>query len=165
MKNFFGSKITLLVFAMLCAGAWALMSNSEKPQYFGEYEEVSSLPYYIYPAGATAYTSDTITNAENDTLYLGANLVSRWSYNWHINTTELSGTQDVIAIVQETNNASASQSTPTDWIEVARDTIDTASEDIRITGETVYGIKQRLILDGTGTQSTTYDVKFAAKKY
>lgn len=165
MKNFFGSKITLLVFAMLCIGVWALMSNADKPEQYGESEFLAStLPYYIYPAGATSYVSDTITDAENDTLYLGANLISRWSYNWHINTTQLSGTENIIAIVQETNNASASQSTPTDWIEVARDTF-TANEDGRITGETVYGIKQRLILDGSGTQSTTYSVKFAGKKY
>lgn len=159
MKN---SLVIFLAFALF--GIWALMSNAEKPNYFGENEEASTLPYYIYPAGATAFVSDTITNGENDTINLGANLISRWSYNWHVNTTEISGTQNIIAIVQETNNASASYATPTDWIEVARDTF-TTDEDARITGETVYGIKQRLILDGTGTQSTTYSVKFAAKKY
>jgi len=124
----------------------------------------SASPYYIYPTSATGYTSDTITNAENDTLNLGANLISRWSYCWHINTTQLSGTESIIAIVQETNNASSSQTTPTDWLEVDRDTL-TANEDLRITGEIVYGVKQRLILDGSGTQSSKYSVKFAGKKF
>lgn len=164
MKNYFGSKFSLLLVFAALATAWILMSNAEKPNYFGENEEASTLPYYIYPSGATAFVSDTITDAENDTINLGANLVSRWSYNWHINTTQLSGTENIIAIVQETNNASASYATPTDFVEVARDTF-TANEDGRITGETVYGIKQRLILDGRGTQSTTYSVKFVGKKY
>lgn len=124
----------------------------------------STANYYLYPVSATGYTSDTITNAENDTLTLGANLLSRWSYCWHINTTQLSGTESIIAIVQETNNASSSQSTPTDWLEVDRDTL-TANEDLRITGEVVYGAKQRLILDGSGTQSSTYSVKFVGKKW
>ena len=124
----------------------------------------SAANYYLYPSSATGFTTDTITDAENDTLYLGSNLVSRWSYNWHINTTQLSGTESIIAIVQETNNASSGQTTPTDWLEVDRDTL-TANEDLRITGDVVYGIKQRLILDGSGTQSSRYLVKFVGKKW
>lgn len=164
MKILFSSKFNLIIFAVLLVGAWMLMSNAEKPQKREEIELLASTtPYYIYPTGATAYISDTITDSENDTLYLGSNLISNWTYNWHINTTQLTGTQSIIAIVQETNNASASQTTPTDWLEVARDTF-AANEDRRIVGATIYGIKQRLILDGSGTQSATYSVKFAAKK-
>ncbi len=118
----------------------------------------------MYPTSATGYESVTITNAANDTTTLGANLLSRWSYCWHINSTQSSGTENVIAILQETNNASSSQATPTDWIEVDRDTL-TANEDLRMTGDIVYGAKQRLILDGSGTQSTAITLKFICKKF
>jgi hypothetical protein len=153
----------LIAFVILAVAAPILMSSTDN-ETLTERLVGSAANYYLYPSSATGFTSDTITNAENDTLNLGSNLVSRWSYNWHINSTQLSGTESIIAIVQETNNASSSQTTPTDWIEVARDTL-TANEDLRITGEVVYGIKQRLILDGSGTQSSTYSVKFAGKKW
>lgn len=135
-----------------------LMSNSSSSSV------TSSSNYYLYPTSTTGYTSVTITNAANDTTLLGANLLSRWSYCWHINSTQTSGTESVIAILQETNNASSSQSTPTDWIEVDRDTL-TANEDLRMTGDIVYGVKQRLILDGSGTQSTAITLKFVGKKF
>lgn len=143
----------------------ALMSNqkAEVPTDVSSYVVGSTANYYLYPTSATGYESVTITNAANDTTLLGSNLLSKWSYCWHINSTQSSGTENVIAILQETNNASSSQSTPTDWIEVDRDTL-TANEDLRMTGE-VWGAKQRLILDGTGTQSTAITLKLIAKKY
>lgn len=163
-----------IVFASIALLAVAMATMSNFTNAGTEYDKLmssesaglagSTANYYLYPTSATGYTSGTVTNAENDTLTLGSNLVSRWSYNWHINSTQASGTENIIAILQETNNASASYSTPTDWIEVDRDTL-TANEDLRMTGDVVYGIKQRLILDGSGTQSTTYTVKFAAKKF
>lgn len=153
----------LIAFVLLAVAAPIFMSSTDN-ETLTERLVGSAANYYMYPSTATGFTTDTITDAENDTLYLGSNLISRWSYNWHINTTQLSGTESIIAIVQETNNASSSQSTPTDWIEVDRDTL-TANEDLRITGDIIYGIKQRLILDGSGTQSTRYLVKFVAKKF
>lgn len=156
----------LSAFVLLAVAAPILMS-SERPlkAVDANYDLAgSSANYYLYPTSTTGYESVTITDAGNDTTTLGANLLSRWSYCWHINSTQSSGTESVIAILQETNNASASQATPTDWIEVDRDTL-TANEDLRMTGDIVYGAKQRLILDGSGTQSTAITLKFIGKKF
>lgn len=160
-------RYTKILFGILIACAVALVAFNDSPKMSGmqsEFAAPSASTYYLYPTSATGYESVTITNSGNDTTTLGANLLSRWSYCWHINSTQSSGTENVIAIIQETNNASSSQTTPTDWIEVDRDTL-TANEDLRMTGDIVYGVKQRLILDGSGTQSTAITTKFVGKKF
>lgn len=163
-RKFIYSALLAFVLAAIAAPVFMSSTANESPAEATTALAGSASNYYLFPVSATGYESVTITNAANDTTYLGANLLSRWSYCWHINSTQSSGTQNVIAIVQETNNASSGQTTPTDWIEVARDTL-TANEDIRITGDVVYGAKQRLILDGSGTQSTAITLKFVGKKW
>lgn len=106
-----------------------------------------------------AFAADTITDAENDTLAIPFSLVS--SYNWSVGivTTRLSGTQSLQLIVQE------ALTTGTDWIAI--DTLaigNAAATTARITGDQVYGRKQRLILDGTGTQSVRYTINAVYKK-
>jgi len=107
-----------------------------------------------------SYTiSDTITDSEADTILLPAIMVSPWSYNWTVVTTQLSGTQAITAAVQE----SASK-TGTDWFPVSSVSMSGSADIDRIVGALIYGYRQRLIITGTGTQSTTYTIRFVAKK-
>lgn len=121
-----------------------------------------------FVAGSTIYentfTADTITNAENDTLTISPNLISFWSYNWTLRATQESGTKDVIFILQESN-----ERTGDSWYEVERDTASGSGTTItRLFGSGLsgraQGVRQRVILDGSGTQSTTYVVKATYKK-
>ena len=100
--------------------------------------------------------SGTITNAGNDTLSIPVTLSSLWTYNYVLNATQTSGTTSIIAIVQENNSTSGSV-----WYEETRDTLTGAgtirvkqNEDIPL----VLGSRQRLILDGGGTQVSPYTV-------
>lgn len=106
--------------------------------------------------------SGTITNAGNDTLTVPVNLISLWSYNWVVTATQTSGTTDIIAILQESNATSGAV-----WYEVERDTI-SGPGTVRLFGDGtnnyVYGLRQRLILDGSGTQVSPFATKLTLKK-
>lgn len=121
--------------------------------------------YYIYPSGGTTYNGDTITNATNDTVDIPDRLLNDRNWAWTITATNISGTSSVIAIVQEASTTGAA-STAIDWDEIGRDTFApggsaTVSDWIR--GEHTTGFRHRLILDGSGTQSTRVQTKFVAK--
>ena len=111
-------------------------------------------PFYAY-----TFTPDTITNAERDTLLLPADFVSPWSYVYHIVMDSLSGTDTLSFVIQE----SILRSGNTDWITVAT-AAGSANVSARITGALMYGRRQRIIVNGAGTQSTRYSVAFLAKK-
>lgn len=112
----------------------------------------TATPYYAYSV------TDTITDAENDTLTIPTRLVSKWTGLYHIAVTSLSGTVSVLNTVQE----SASYGS-TDWVQV--DSVsNTAAGTKRMDQDIIYGPRQRIILDGSGTQSTRYTVHFFAKK-
>lgn len=107
-----------------------------------------------------SYTiSDTITDSEADTILLPAIMISPWSYNWTIVTTQLSGTQDITAAVQE-----SSSKTGTDWFPIGSVSLSGTSDIDRVSGALIYGYRQRLIVTGAGTQSTVYTIRFVAKK-
>lgn len=135
----------------------------------GEFPTIEAADYaierYAFPTGAS--TVDTLTNAGNDTLTIPVNLFSLWNYNWTVQATNISGTTSIIAILQEKNYYGTAN-----WYEVERDTI-SATGDIRLSGlygdgtggsGLVEGQNQRLILDGSGTQSTQYKVWVTLKK-
>jgi ABC-type glycerol-3-phosphate transport system substrate-binding protein len=112
----------------------------------------TATPYYAYSV------TDTITDAENDTITIPTRLVSKWTSLYHVTTTSLSGTVGLSNIVQEAASYNAS-----DWVQV--DSINhTAAGTKRLDNEIVYGPRQRLVIDGDGTQSTRYTVYFFAKK-
>lgn len=130
-----------LILAIAFIGLIAWTGNAESPDDY-------SAPFNpMY----TETSSDTITNAENDTITLSSRLFSKWTYNWTLNVTNLSGTTNVIVKVEESNSYSGN-----DWYPVG--TPDTASgtELLRVYGDVVYGRRQRIIIDGTGTHSSTY---------
>lgn len=116
----------------------------------------SGSPLYQY-----AFPSDTITDTEADTLLIPVRLLSRWGYNWTISTTQLSGTQNLSCQLQESNTYTGS-----DWIDVGSPVTTSGAADLdRAIGEFVYGVRQRLIITGSGTQSTTYSVTTTYKKH
>lgn len=111
------------------------------------------------PIYAYTFTPDTITNTERDTLLLPADFVSPWSYGYHIVMDSLSGTDTLSFVVQE----SVLKSGNTDWITVATGA-GSGSFSTRIVGALMYGRRQRIIVNGAGTQSTRYSITFLAKK-
>jgi hypothetical protein len=111
-------------------------------------------PFYAY-----TFTPDTITNTESDTLLLPADFISPWSYAYHAVMDSLSGTDTLSFVIQE----SVLRSGNTDWITVATGA-GSGSFRTRITGALMYGRRQRIIVNGAGTQSTRYSITFLAKK-
>lgn len=108
--------------------------------------------YYVY-----APSQDTITNTEADTLTIPANLLSLWSASFSVNLTQLSGTADVAVVIQKSNTSSGS-----DWKTL--DTFTGTSGLLHEEYSELLGRRYRLILTGSGTQSTTYDIDAILKK-
>ena len=104
-------------------------------------------------------TADTITNTEADTLTISNLLYSPWHYNWTFVTTQLSGTQAIVARLYESNTVSG-----TDWIQVDTLALSGSADLDRLVGTVTYGIRQRVILTGSGTQSTKYWIYPTYKK-
>lgn len=96
-------------------------------------------------------TADTITDTGADTFSVPGVLHSKWSYGWDFDATQISGTTDLTCSVQE------QIVTDGPWTQVGTINLDSTSSG-RVVGATVYGVKQRCICTGTGTQSTQIDV-------
>jgi hypothetical protein len=121
-----------------------------------------------------AYTKDTITNAANDTLYLPSRLRpvnSDFLIAVAINRTSISGTANVAVKVEESVYPYTGSTPPTrGWVtslNTANSSAATAAttateETLRIPN--AFGRSYRIIVDGTGTQSTSYDVRLLMKK-
>lgn len=105
------------------------------------------------------FTLDTITNAANDTLALGANILSNYEWSYHIIRTNISGTTNIDVTVQASGNTTGD----TDWVTVATTSATTATNEI-LSGVSFYGLRHRIIVDGTGTQSSSYKIKAILKK-
>jgi len=110
--------------------------------------------YDIYRQSA----SDTITDTEADTIVINNNLFSFWKYNHTVKGVEESGTIDLTLTVQESNTTSGDE-----WYTVKTDSVDADGEITSVTGD-VYGVRQRLIITGTGTQSAVYTHRLTLKK-
>ena len=110
--------------------------------------------YDIYRQSA----SDTITDTEADTILINNNLFSFWKYNHTVKGVQESGTIDLTLTVQESNTTSGDE-----WYTVKTDSVDADGEITAITGD-VYGVRQRLIITGTGTQSAIYTHRLTLKK-
>lgn len=129
----------------------------------------------IYEATLTNGTlgttgTDTLVNAENDTLTIPENLISNWRYNYVLTSTQISGTKSVIMILQE--SSVRTDGTNGTWYELERDTATGASTTVhRLHGSAnpdgigwVKGVRQRVILDGGGTEVVTYQLRAIFKK-
>lgn len=111
-----------------------------------------------YPSVDYVFTSDTLSDTELDTLTYPYALLSKWTYNYVLSVIRDSGSGNPIFIVQESN-----QRTGDVWYEVARDTI-TATGTYRLNGDLIYGMRQRVILDGEGTAEHRYTLTFTGKR-
>ena len=110
--------------------------------------------YDIYRQSA----SDTITDTEADTIVINNNLFSFWKYNHTVKGVQESGTIDLTLTIQESNTTSGDE-----WYTVKTDSVDADGEITSVTGD-VYGVRQRLIITGTGTQSAVYTHRLTLKK-
>lgn len=105
-----------------------------------------------------AWTADTITNAEKDTLSVPVNLLSNYQVQIQAVRTSLSGTHNVKLYLDESNLLSGT----TDW-RVIDSTSTTTATIGAIRQETTYGIRYRVRVSGTGTQSSRYAMNIVAK--
>lgn len=105
------------------------------------------------------WSLDTIANAANDTLALGSNILSNYEWSYHITRTSISGTANIAVTVQSSGLTTGND----DWVTVATTSATTATNEI-LSGVSFYGVRHRLIVDGTGTQSSSYKITGVLKK-
>jgi len=102
---------------------------------------------------------DTILNAAKDTLLLPAvDVQSNYEWSYHIVRTSISGTANVAVSVQ----ASGVRTGNNDWTQVAI-TAGTGATNEILSGTSFFGRRHRIIVNGTGTQSTSYRIAAVLK--
>lgn len=110
------------------------------------------------------FTADTITNAENDTINMSVQLLDAWVPVAFLETTQLSGTQAINLIIQENSKLTGT----TGWISVDTVALSGSSDLDRLSYPAapywVRGKRMRIIIDGSGTQSTRYTGRVIAKR-
>lgn len=114
--------------------------------------------YYEY-----TWPLDTITNAANDTLTIPgtaaiSKMYSDFEYNYSIIRTNISGTTNLALKLEQTNWESGN----TAWATLASGAATTATIEYLIGDCTA--VRLRYIVDGTGTQSSSYRLRAVFKK-
>lgn len=104
---------------------------------------------------------DTITNAANDTLTLPWTMQSRYTGALQITRTSISGTANIAVSIQA--SVTSASSTDVTWVTVATTAATTATPELLTLAET-YGQRYRIIVDGTGTQSSSYRLSWLGKR-
>ena len=94
----------------------------------------------------------------SDTITIDPYLYSFWKYNHTVKGVQESGTIDLTLTVQESNALSGDE-----WYTIATDSVDADGEITDMTGD-VYGVRQRIIITGAGTQSAVYTHRITLKK-
>lgn len=128
---------------------------------------------YFADNGKTFYeytwTKDTITNAANDTLTIPstqaiAQMYSDFEYSYTITRTQLSGTTALALKIEQNDypigstNAAASGA----WVTLASGAATTATAE-KLAGDCTT-MRLRYIVDGSGTQSSSYTLRVIFKK-
>lgn len=110
------------------------------------------------------FTADTITNAENDTISIPAQFLDAWVPVAFLETTQLSGTQAINLIIQESSKTTGT----TTWVSVDTIALSGSADADRLSYPAapywVRGLRMRIIIDGSGTQSTRYTGRVIAKR-
>lgn len=175
MKNKFIFAITA---AFLMVVGLGLASWDESPKAEETVVKYSDAEGDFQSTGTMVYehtfTKDTITNANNDTLYLPSRLrpvLSDFIMTVSITRTSISGTANIAAKVEETTYRYSGSKPPTaGWVTsfnnlgAAADTDATTATEEEIRIPNAYGLSYRVIIDGSGTQSTSYVVRVVLKK-
>lgn len=167
MKNKFLFPILLLAFAAVATAGLQSFKNSGANASSTLITEQDANGTLNYGSAGTYYdytwTKDTISNALNDTLYLPARLtplLSDFQVCYSLIRTSISGTANVAGKVEETAYPTG---TVTDWVSKATTAATTATAEHLVLTH-VYGMRQRIVIDGTGTQSTSYVLRVVLKK-
>jgi len=133
---------------------------------FAETTKNSQADYYAATSNTYRFefTADTITNAENDTINMSVQFLDAWVPVAFLETTQLSGTQAINLIIQENSRLTGT----TGWISVDTVALSGSSDLDRLSYPAapywVRGQRMRIIIDGSGTQSTRYTGRVIAKR-
>lgn len=155
-----------IAFSFNTADKNAVMQETVNGSVF-EYDAAGK--YYAY-----AWTKDTITDAANDTLYLPSRLRPVYS-NFigciSVTRTNISGTTNLAVKVEETAYPYSGSTPPTaGWASAlkvggsAAATAATTATTENLTLPDMYGMNYRIIIDGTGTQSSSYVIRALLKR-
>lgn len=152
----------------LFLGVTAIFSAFDKPDaaqfdQMAQYDEDGSLNTVFAPSYGVvtkAWAKDTITNAANDTLELPGILASPYQYGYQVRITDISGTRNVKFYLEAVSHAKSTRWMKVDSMVTSGSTIN----DYHMKAANTYGIKHRVIVDGTGTQSTAYQLDALLKK-
>jgi len=135
------------------------------------FESNNAGTYYAY-----TWTKDTITDAANDTLYLPTSPRMRPVYSnftgcVSVTRTNISGTTNLAVKLEETAYAYSGSTAPTAaWASAlkvggsAAATAATTATTENLAIPDMYGMNYRVIIDGTGTQSSSYVIRLLLKK-
>ena len=140
-------------------------------------EETESGLLTYAPTGSfyeLTFTKDTITDAANDTLYLPSRLrpvLNDFLVNVSVTRTNISGTTNLAVKLEGSNYAYSGTTPPTaGWAAVpnaanaaAATAATTATTEV-FNLEHLYGLNYRTIVDGTGTQSSSYVIRWTFKR-
>lgn len=136
---------------------------------FNRVEPLASNTFYEY-----TYTKDTIANAANDTLYLPSNMrpvLSNYQITYAVTRTNISGTTNLAVKVEESAYKYSGSTPPTAGWAASLNSAGSAAATAATTATTealyipnAYGCSYRCIIDGTGTQSSSYVIRVILKK-
>lgn len=165
--------LILVVFAALFAfsfkadNANAVITEVQPDGSFFDYDRAGT--YYAY-----TWTKDTITDAANDTLYLPSNMrpvLSNFTGCVSVTRTNISGTTNLAVKLEETTYPYSGSTKPSaGWASAlkvggsAAATAATTATTENLAIPDLYGMNYRIIIDGTGTQSSSYVIRLLLKK-
>ena len=166
MAAFIGYAVIAVSFESGSRADEVAVVNEVTPE--GEYQSIGTT-FYQY-----AYTKDTITNAANDPLYLPSTMRpvnSDFLMAYTITRTNISGTTNVAVKIEESTYRYTGTTPPTaGWVAslntagAAAATAATTATEEEIRLPNTFGASYRCIVDGTGTQSTSYVIRLVMKK-
>lgn len=179
MKNISFKGFALL--AVLAVFASMVAMSFDKPAQAmsaAQIEELAASEEGYYDAVGGIYektfTKDTITDAGNDTLYLPSSMrpvISNFIHGLSVTRTNISGTTNLAVKIEESTYRYSGTTPPTAGWATSLNTAAAAAataattattEEIRLPDS--HALSYRVIIDGTGTQSSSYVIRWILKK-
>lgn len=141
---------------------------------FDKAEKSAGDDFYASTMYQYTWTKDTITDAANDTLYLPASLRpvnSDFLACVSVTRTNISGTTNLAVKLEESAYPYTGSTPPTaGWASAlkvggsAAATAATTATTENLAIPNMYGLSYRIVVDGTGTQSSSYVIRIVLKK-